>query len=110
LTIQITGTNDAPTAVGDTNSVTEGTDASPTVLSSDSTSNVLTNDTDPDHSHVLSVTAVNGAAGNVGATVAGTFGTLNLGSDGSYTYNLDNADTDTNALAQGETANETFAY
>ena len=37
------------------------------------------------------VTLVNGAAGNVGVAVAGTYGTLTLNANGSYTYTLDNA-------------------
>jgi VCBS repeat-containing protein len=46
---------------------------------------VLANDTDPDHD-VLTVTAINGLTTNVGKSIAGTYGTLTLNADGSYTY------------------------
>ena len=41
---------------------------------------VLANDTDVDAGDTQTVVDVNGAAGNVGATVAGTYGTLTLNS------------------------------
>ena len=37
---------------------------------------------------------------------AGTYGTFTLGSDGAWTYTLDNADPDTNALRAGQTATD----
>ena len=49
-------------------------------------------------------------AGNVGQPLVGTYGTLTLNADGSYSYMLDNADPDTNALAQGQTATDVFTY
>ena len=73
LTITITGTNDAPVAVADTNggdAVTEaGSIPGNTAFAGDpsATGNVLTNDTDVDTGDTKTVTAVNGAAGNVGA-------------------------------------------
>ena len=39
---------------------------------------------------------------------AGTYGTFTLGSDGAWTYTLDNADPDTNALREGQTATDIF--
>jgi VCBS repeat-containing protein len=48
-----------------------------------STGNVFSNDADRDGDQ-LSVTAVNG--GSLGSTIAGTYGTLVLSADGSYTY------------------------
>ena len=38
----------------------------------------------------------------------GTYGTLNVNQSGTWNYVLNNADADTNALAQGEQATETF--
>ena len=56
---------------------------------------------------MLSVSAVNGAAANVGHAVAGAFGTLDLNSDGSYTY----ANTNSSAVAAaGGVAEDTFNY
>ncbi|HKQ95911.1 MAG TPA: Ig-like domain-containing protein, partial [Aestuariivirgaceae bacterium] len=98
LTITITGTNDGPVANADTDSTTENAAAS---------GNVLSNDTDADTSDVLSVSAVNGAAGNVGGSVAGTYGSVVIGADGSYNFTPNSA---ANALAAGETATDTFAY
>ena len=39
---------------------------------------------------------------------AGTYGTFTLASDGAWTYTLDNADPDTNALREGQTATDIF--
>src|SRR6185503_8602396 len=44
-------------------------------------------------------------------TGGGTYGSLGLNSEsGEWTYTLNNTDTDTDALNQGETALETFTY
>jgi VCBS repeat-containing protein len=47
---------------------------------------VLANDSDSDRFDVLSVSAVDGSAADVGQAVNGVFGALTLNSDGSYTY------------------------
>ena len=98
LTITITGTNDGPVAVADTAATDEDASVS---------GNVLANDTDADSSDVLSVAAVNGQAGNVGSAVAGSYGSLVIGADGSYSFTPNSA---ANALAAGETATDTFTY
>ena len=72
--------------------------------------NVLANDTDADPGAVLSVVAVNGDPNGVGTLLQGTFGTLQLNSDGFWTYNLHDFDADTNALAVGETGYDSFTY
>src|SRR5207253_666801 len=116
LTITLTGTNDAPVAVADTNAgdpVTEaGVNPANTPFPGDATAagNVLTNDTDVDTGDTKTVSAVNGSAANVGTAVVGTYGSVTIASDGSYSYTLDNADPDTNALAQGATATDQFSY
>ena len=56
------------------------------------------------------VAAVNGMAGNVGTAVVGTYGSLVLGADGTWTYTLANGDADTDALSQGEAATDVFSY
>jgi VCBS repeat-containing protein len=71
------------------------------------TSGVLANDTDPDPSDILSVSAVNGSAGNVGHSVTGTYGALNLSSNGSYTYTNTSASAVT---AAGGVVEDTFSY
>ncbi|MBR1155264.1 VCBS domain-containing protein [Bradyrhizobium sp. JYMT SZCCT0428] len=116
LTITITGTNDAPIAVADTNAsdaVTEqGVNPGNTPFAGDSTAigNVLTNDTDVDAGATKTVASVNGMVGNVGNAVTGTYGSVVINSNGSYTYTLNNADTDTQAIAQGVSVIDTFNY
>ena len=89
LTITITGTNDAPVAVADTNgadAVTEaGVNPGNTPFAGDpsATGNVLTNDTDVDTGDTKTVSEVNGLAANVATAVAGTYGSLTLVADGS---------------------------
>ena len=38
------------------------------------------------------------------------YGTLTLTANGTWTYGLNNSDTDTNALAQGATGSDVFTY
>src|SRR5439155_1120235 len=85
LDITVTGTNDAPVAVADTNSVTEDTPPNPVG------GNVLTNDTDVDVGDTHTVTAVTLSLHVALPILAGTYGTLHLNADGSYTYTLDNS-------------------
>ena len=70
-------------------------------------SGVLANDSDADHADVLSVSAVNGSAAHVGQAVTGAFGTLDLNSDGSYTYTNTNSSAVT---AAGGVVEDTFNY
>jgi VCBS repeat-containing protein len=111
--------NDAPIGVNDNNSgdaVVEDIDAI-------AVGNVLTNDTDADlalglgetlaviGAHVAGETSGAPYAAVTGATVlVGTYGDLTINTDGSYSYALDNARSATNALAEGATANDIFAY
>src|SRR5205085_828951 len=77
LAIHINGVNDAPVATDDTASMTEDT---ATVIC-----NVLTNDT---AAHLPSTTLFR--SDSVGS-FDGTYGTLDLAADGSYTYTLNTA-------------------
>jgi VCBS repeat-containing protein len=79
-TVRVEGVNDGPDAADDASSATEDLATS---------GNVLINDTDPDLSDRKAVSAVNGSASFVGAAIQGTWGTLTLNSDGSYTYTAD---------------------
>ena len=75
------------------------------------TGNVLTNDTDVDAGDSKTVSAVAGAAINVGSGLAGTYGTLTLNADGSYSYVVNNANAAVNALRLAtDTLTDTFAY
>ena len=42
--------------------------------------------------------------------MAGTYGSVTINSDGSYSYTLNDADADTNALAQGASVTDVFSY
>lgn len=95
----------APTAIDDT-----GT--------GNATGNVLTNDTDPnapvgDTKTVdgirLGAQAAGGAFGSVG-TIAGTFGSLTVASNGAFTYTVAASSTAVLALRSGQTASEIFTY
>ncbi|MDP3653395.1 MAG: VCBS domain-containing protein, partial [Rhodoferax sp.] len=113
LVITITGTNDQPVAVADTAAVQEDG----TLLA---TGNVLGNDTDVDSGDTKVVSkAGTSSAGTVvtastssdnGLSVTGTYGTLVLGADGTYSYTLNNSAANVQALAQGATADDVFTY
>ena len=110
------GINDTPTAVNDTDSVNEDG----TVTKTGAQDDVLTDDSDPDESPTLTVTAIQpsgGSSSNVssgstyassGTSVTGTYGTLIIGADGSYTYTADQSAAD--ALDAGDTEDDVFTY
>ena len=57
----------------------------------------------------MTVTAITGASsGSVNGTTDGTYGTLTLNDDGSYSYTANKAAAD--ALAHNATANDVFTY
>ncbi|MFL6843798.1 MAG: Ig-like domain-containing protein [Allosphingosinicella sp.] len=89
LTITVNGLSGVPDAVDDNATTNENNNVS---------GNVLANDTDPE-GDTLTVT-------NPGSYV-GTYGTLTLGANGSYTY-VPNAAA--NGLAAGESAQDVFTY
>ncbi|WP_115936483.1 beta strand repeat-containing protein, partial [Aestuariispira insulae] len=103
LTITINGSNDGPVAVADSNSITEDTAPNPV------TGTVLDNDSDVDGDS-LTVSLVNGSAGNVGSAVSGSFGSLLLIADGSYSYTLDNGNSLVQSLGVGESLTDSFTY
>ncbi|MFP1683150.1 Ig-like domain-containing protein [Alloalcanivorax sp. C16-1] len=93
-----TVSNPAPIADNDTGATTENTTT---------TGNVLTNDSDPDGDD-LTVSAVNGEAGEVGEAVDGDHGgRFTLNQDGSYSFDP-NGDFDD--LAVGETRTTSIEY
>ncbi len=115
-TLDIAIVDDVPTAVADTDSVTEDGQLT-------ATGNVLT-DAEANGDDGADTTGADGAsvtgvaagdtgadvAGDVDASVTGAYGAITIGADGSYTYELDNQ----NALVQGldatETLTDTFTY
>lgn len=123
LSIGVTGTDDAPVANADTNDADTVTEAGNRNNSQNDTpddrqavGNVLTNDTDVDTGDTITVAGF--AAGTqtgpistgVGNTITGIYGTLTLGSDGAWTYLLDNTDVDTQGLRTGGIGHDIFSY
>ena len=103
-----TVSNPAPAATDNTASVTEDIQniGSGNVLLDDDGFGV---DSDPD-GDALSVGAVEGDPGNVGVTVSGSFGTVQINATGDYTYTLDTLNPTVQGLDGGETLTESFTY
>ena len=102
-TTNITVTVDrAPTVVAD-NPATDALESGAGLIG-----NVLSNDSDRD-GDTLTVSAVNGLAGNVGSSIAGSYGHITINSDGSYSYAADNT-TAIDAAATGSHLTDTFTY
>ncbi len=116
LKITINGTNDAPVAVADIGTAVEAGGLLNGTAGSDATGNVLTNDTDVDaaaNGETKAVSAFSSGANNgtIGSALAGTYGSLTLNADGTYTYAVNNANTNVEALqAGGATLTDTFSY
>jgi len=136
ITIKVLGANDAPVAQNDegvivengTLTVANGANAN---LSGSydatgehsgdviNTSSSLHSDSDLDDSASLNITLIkknggsdsavsSGSSYNSGTSVTGTYGTLTIGADGSYTYIANTAAAE--ALDAGDTANDVFHY
>ena len=122
LTITINGQNDPPVAKNNVNSVTED-------VATLATGNVITDadptdgvDSDPDTDIAnLKLTQIVGnttqliangsTSASGGAVVVGKYGTLTIGADGSYSYELDQSNPAVNALNNGDALiDEVFTY
>ncbi len=102
VTVTIQGANDCPTAVDDAVSADEDT-----VLTGDLfAANPTTPDSDPE-GDTLTVTAVNGAPGSVGAPIALGSGLLTVNANGGFSFDPNGG---YEALGSGDTAVETFTY
>src|SRR5438067_7313970 len=124
LTITINDADDAPGGVEDRSAsagataATEAGGTNNTTAGSNATGNVLANDTDVDNTPAqLSVTAIrtggcegSGSAGTVCSALVGAHGTLTLGSDGSYSYAVNNSDAAVQALNVGQKISESHDY
>ncbi|GAA0682052.1 hypothetical protein GCM10009104_03560 [Marinobacterium maritimum] len=107
LTITISGSNDAPVAVADTNTTRENAVVP-------ITGSVVSNDSDVDNGDSLSVTGIGTTSADTAVTggttavdgtdVIGTYGTLTIGADGSYSYVV------TAEIAAGLDVNDVFTY
>jgi VCBS repeat-containing protein len=122
LTIAVTGTNDAPIAAADVNAgaqvVEQGVDSGNTVVAGvdTATGNVLFNDSDVDAGDIKTVqgvasgTVTGSVTGQVAESVAGTYGSVTIAADGTWTYTLDNGRDATQALKQGDHVTDVFTY
>ncbi|MFZ2318493.1 MAG: VCBS domain-containing protein, partial [Pseudomonas sp.] len=120
LTVTVNPVNDAPVAVANTVRVGEDDDdqasyndnsASTTIIGG----NVLSNDVDIDLGDSITVTGVAAgtpisASGSVSSSVMGTYGSVKINADGSYTYTLDNSKPEVQALAFKQHVTDTFTY
>ena len=116
ITITVIGINDAPVAVNDTDSVNENA----TVTQSSGSSLLAADDADVDASSAtLTITQIaktggsnstvsSGTTYSNGRSITGTYGTLVVGADGSYTYTADQSAADD--LDLNDTATDSFTY
>ncbi|MHA6317985.1 DUF5801 repeats-in-toxin domain-containing protein [Altererythrobacter sp. CAU 1778] len=108
--------DDVPTARADTDSVTEDSplvaDGNVITGSGGADANTADGVVDTTGADGASVTAVSFGAvtGTVGGSTAGAYGSLVLKADGSYEYQLDNANGAVQGLDSSETLTETFTY
>ncbi|WP_124962391.1 Ig-like domain-containing protein, partial [Sulfurisoma sediminicola] len=112
ITVTIQGANDAPVGVNDTATAVEAGGVANGTAGTNPSGNVLTNDTDVDsvvNGETKTVSAITG--GTVGGATTGTYGTLTLNADGSYSYAVNNANASVQALrTAGQTLADTFTY
>jgi len=108
--VEVAPVNDAPIAADDAPEF----NAAPGI---EATGNVLANDTEIDVGDKLSVTAVrtgstedSGTAGEVGLALAGSYGSLLLNADGSYTYEVDATNATVQALSRNAKLQDVFNY
>ena len=94
--------NTPPVANPDVASITE--DALPDTVSGDMRAN------DSDLEDLLTSLTVIDVGGDTTGTVTGLYGTLSWASDGTFTYQIDNANPTVQALAVGQTLNDVFSY
>ncbi|MDM0034492.1 VCBS domain-containing protein [Variovorax sp. J22P271] len=119
LTVIIQGRNDNPVAVDDAAFATEAGGTANGTPGVNPTGNLLANDTDVDGGDTRTLTGIRSgaeAAGGALTAVAssqainGQYGTLTVGADGSYSYQIDNALAAVQALRPGDTLTEVFSY
>ncbi|GGP18860.1 VCBS domain-containing protein [Silvimonas iriomotensis] len=114
LDIVVRGRNDPPEPLPDAAVAVEAGGLHNSTPGVNPSGNVLDNDSDPDNGDVLNVTTVRTATGtpvNAGTTLQGQYGQLNMNSDGTWTYTVDNSLPAVEALrTAGQTLTEQFTY
>ena len=109
VTVTVTGTNDGPVAANDVDTVVE--DLTINVTAANGVIQGPGTDTDADTSDVLKVIVVENSSSVrslVGSPIVGTYGTLTLNEDGSYSYSADQDAAD--QLSAGQIATDVFTY
>ncbi|MCB1051791.1 MAG: tandem-95 repeat protein, partial [Acidobacteria bacterium] len=102
VTVALNGINDCPVAVNDAVSTDEATVLNGDLLAA----NPTTPDSDPE-GNPISVTAVNGNAGNVGMQIALGSGLLTVNANGTFSFDPNGA---YETLGAGDSAMESFTY
>ncbi|MCP9823492.1 VCBS domain-containing protein [Cyanobium sp. L1E-Cus] len=126
LRITIDGANDAPIARNDTGTALEAGGTNNGTPGTNSSGNVLTNDSDVDRNDtplptkgsvsgirtgIKEGTGVAGVPdGSGGFVLVGTYGTLRINANGSYTYTVDNGNPAVDGMDAGDQFTETFNY
>jgi VCBS repeat-containing protein len=118
----VTIDSNAPTATNDTASAKEAGGTNNDIAGTNPTGNVLSNDSDSGSGNILVKDILKGTSGTAtavaasstssnGTSIAGNFGTLKIGADGSYVYTVDNANATVEALNDNSTAlTDVFTY
>ncbi|MFN7626874.1 MAG: beta strand repeat-containing protein, partial [Pirellula sp.] len=119
LTITIQGGNDAPVSSDDTAIAVEAGGLANGSAGTNPSGNVLANDSDVDsvaNGETKIVTGViagaqASAGGSVGSSVDGLYGSITIGTNGAYTYTVDNSNVAVQALRlSGQTLADLFTY
>lgn len=117
LTITLDGRDDTPVALDDAGTAVEAGGVFNDIPGADAVGDVLVNDSDVDSAaygemlRVVDYSHANGGIAAAGAALAGQYGQLTVGADGSYRYVIDNANPLVQALrTAGQTLTDTFTY
>ncbi len=124
LTVTIAGANDSPVGADDSASATEAGGVLNATPGSNATGNVLSNDSDVDstaNGELEKVTGVRAGPevallpftsvpGSGSVNLLGTYGTLSIDAAGTFTYVVDNSNTEVQRLVPGTTLTEYFTY
>ncbi len=108
--------NATPTAIADTNTAVEAGGTLNGSVGTNPTGNVLANDTDPNTTDTKTVSGVAAgtvasASGSVGTSVTGTYGSIQIAANGSYTYTVDNNNSTVQTLrTSAQTLTDVFTY